>query len=406
MFAPLSGDMVNQPIHSGQVPDAGASGPGAASAPFGQIGAESPGVTSSSIGLPSTPVPQAAPPQAFRSAQILARVGNETILASDVVPLAEEALRQKLQELPKEQRDQIPAEQYEKLTMQFTKVLLEQLVDVKMRYADAVSNIPKENLPHIKSSINDSFDKGVLKKLMEKYQATTRSELEEKMAAQGQSLDNQRQMYLERSLAGGWESQHVKENREVSVSEILGYYQQHIADFEYPAKARWEELMVDFDRFNSKDEAWRTLAEMGNEVLHGADFATVAKARSHGPTRFDGGVYDWTSKGSLVSKALDEAIFGLPVGRMSQIIADETGFHIVRVVERVEAGRKPFLEAQTEIRKKLHEMDVERQRKDFLAKMKERTPVWTIFDASAANAAAGQAPSDANIVSRPSVATH
>ena len=111
------------------------------------------------------------------------------------------------------------------------------------------------------------------------------------------------------------------------------------------------------------------------------------RARSSGPTRMQGGVYDWTTKGSLVSKRLDEAIFGLPIGRMSQILEDDTGFHIVRVIERVEAGRKPFLEAQTEIRKQLREADVERQRKDFLAKIKQRTPVWSIFDSAGSDIA-------------------
>ncbi len=407
LFAPPSSEYGNQPVNSGLAPGAVGSVPQTASAYSAPTGPEIsggnvPGFSNDQSQKPAAQ-PQSAVPQAFESAQILARVGNETILASDVVPMAEEALKQKLQEIPKEQRDQIPPEQYEKLKMQFTKVLLEQLVEVKIRYADAVSNIPKESLPHIKSSINDSFDKGVLKKLMEKYQATTRSELEAKMAAQGQSLDRQRQMYLERSLAGGWESQHVKENREVSVSEILGYYQQHIADFEYPAKVRWEELMVSIDRFNSKGEAWAALAEMGNDVLRGADFAAIAKAKSQGPTRFEGGAYDWTTQGSLVSKALDQAIFTLPVGRMSQIIEDEQGFHIIRVVERIEAGRKPFLEAQTEIRKKLHETDVERQRKEFLAKMKERTPVWTIFESApgGSSSVANTTASEADVGSRP-----
>jgi len=324
---------------------------------------------------------QAPPPQPFTSAQILARVGSETILASDVVPLAEDALQQKFKELTKEQRELITSDQYEKLKWQFTKGLLGQLVEVKIRYADAVANIPKENLPKVKESINEKFDELVLKKLMEKHQANSRSDLEAKMAAAGQSLDRQRQMYLERSLAGGWEEQHVKDNREIPVSESLGYYQQHIADFEYPSKARWEELMVSFDRFNSKREAQQAIAQMGNEVLRGADFAAVAKAHSHGPTKLQGGAYDWTTKGSLVSKVLDEAIFGLPINRMSQILEDDRGFHIVRVVERTEAGCTPFVEAQVPIRKKLRDEHLQTQRDEFLAKIKQRTPVWTIFDA-------------------------
>jgi parvulin-like peptidyl-prolyl isomerase len=348
---------------------------------------------SQAAGIAGAVAPQSPPTHVLENAQILARIGTETILASDILPLAEQALDEKLSQVPKEQRDLVTTEQYDKLKWQFARSLLEQLVDVKIRYADAIANIPKENLPHIKSSINDSFEKTALKKLMEKYQAATRAELEEKMAGHGQSLDRQRQMYLERSLAAGWESQHVKENREVALSEILGYYQQHIADFQFPAKARWEELMVDINRFNNEKEAAAALCEMGNEVLRGAQFGEVAKARSHGPTRFDGGVYDWTTKGSLLSKVLDEAIFGLPVGSMSQILKDEQGLHIVRVIERVDAGQQSFLEAQTTIRKKLHDEDIERQRKDFVAKMKQRTVVWTVFDDAA------KAESDAAAVS-------
>ncbi|MEX2140076.1 MAG: peptidylprolyl isomerase [Pirellulales bacterium] len=405
LFAPPTAEFGGQQVDAGNmVPPAG-SIPNAtgvvADNPRVFNGQQAPAASVFPIPL-TTVSPQAPTPQIFESAQILARIGTETILASDVVPLAEQALQERLQEVPQEQRGSITREQYDKLKWQFTKVLLEQLVEVKIRYADAVANIPKENLPQVKSSISESFDKTALKKLMEKYQATTRSELEEKMAAQGQSLDRQRQMFLERSLAGGWESQHVKENREIPVSEILGYYQQHIADFEYPSKARWEELMVSFDRFNSKDEAHRAIVEMGNAVFRGAEFAEIGKARSHGPTRFQGGVYDWTTKGSLVSKLLDEAIFGLPVGGMSQILEDEQGLHIVRVIERVDAGRKPFLEAQTEIRQKLRDDDIERQKKEFIAKMKARTPVWTIFDPPAGNPASTAAASNATLGGRAS----
>ena len=406
LFAPPAADYSGQPAEPGNLYPPNGSIPNATGVVAGppQVfnGQQAP--PASVIPVPATAaVPQAPPPQIFESAQILARVGNETILASDVVPLAVQALEDKLKEASEAQRAAITQEQYDKLKWQFTKVLLEQIVEVKIRYADAVANIPKENLPQVKASINESFEKTALKKLMERYQAATRNELEAKMAAQGQSLDRQRQMYLERSLAGGWESQHVKENREIAVSEQLGYYQQNIAEFEYPSKARWEELMVSFDRFNNKDEARRAIAEMGNAVLRGAPFSEVAKNQSHGPTRFEGGAYDWTTKGSLVSKILDEAIFGLPIGSMSQILEDEQGYHIIRVIERVDAGRKPFLEAQTEIRQKLRDADIERQKKEFVAKMKARTPVWTIFDAEAAepSSTTGAGPSEPALGGRP-----
>ncbi len=64
---------------------------------------------------------------------------------------------------------------------------------------------------------------------------------------------------------------------------------------------------------------------------------------------------------------------------MSQPIEDAKGFHIVRVIERTDAGRKPFLEAQVEIRDKLREESITAQKDEFLAKIKQRTPVWTVF---------------------------
>ncbi len=65
---------------------------------------------------------------------------------------------------------------------------------------------------------------------------------------------------------------------------------------------------------------------------------------------------------------------------MSNILESERGFHIVRVLRRKVAGRTPFTEAQASIRKILEEQ----QRKGLvakeLAKIRENSRVWTIFD--------------------------
>jgi len=119
---------------------------------------------------------------------------------------------------------------------------------------------------------------------------------------------------------------------------------------------------------------------MGNEVLAGRPFAEVAKARSEGPTAATGGACDWAGQGSLASKVLDEALFSLPVGQLSTIIEDGETLHIVRVIEREEAGRTPFLDAQVAIRDALREERRTKALDDYLAKLRERTPVWTVFD--------------------------
>jgi len=77
---------------------------------------------------------------------------------------------------------------------------------------------------------------------------------------------------------------------------------------------------------------------------------------------------------------LDEAIFTLPVGVLSPILEDEQGFHIVRVVERQDAYRTPFEEAQLDIREKLEERRNGQSVEKYLAKLREEIPVKTVFD--------------------------
>ena len=119
---------------------------------------------------------------------------------------------------------------------------------------------------------------------------------------------------------------------------------------------------------------------MGNQVWRGASFAAVAKRRSQGPTASEGGSYDWTSKGSLRSDVLDEAIFTLPAGSLSKILTDNEGCHIVRVIERQDEAYIPFAEAQGAIRKKIREERSEAALKEYIDKLRNEFPVWTIFD--------------------------
>jgi len=350
--------------------------------PAGDAGANT-AFNSNTVPLPGASLPGAvdlAPAHVFTSAQIIARVGNETILASDVLPQADEYLQGQIAKMSAEQSAQITADEYEKQRWFIAKKLLESFVETKLMYADALNAIPKENHARIKQDLMEKFEKTQMKTLMDKNKVATRGELEKKLVESGQSLERQRQFFLERAMAGSWLYQHTRENKEIPVSQILGYYQEHIADYEFPSKARWEQMSASFDQHTSKAAAFQAAAEMGNDVLRGVSFADVAKKRSNGPTAATGGERDWTTKGSLKSSVLDEALFGLPVGRMSPILEDETGFHIIRVVERVDAGRKPFLEAQIEIRKKLKEDNQKRQETEFVAKVKQRTPVWTVFD--------------------------
>jgi parvulin-like peptidyl-prolyl isomerase len=319
--------------------------------------------------------------QSLEAALVVARVGPEVVLEADLLtPKALEWLEQVSPGLP--------PEKVRELRLQICKQVIEQHLETLLVYVDACREIPADKLPDIRANVDKAFDEQQLPRMMEEEGVANSLEFDQRLRKRGMSLDRMRKMFFERGLAQEWLRKNVEDGGgEIPHADLIAYYQNHLADYEYAARARFEVLSVKMGLKRSRAEAWDMLAGMGNEVLAGRPFADVARGRSEGPTASQGGVFDWTGQGSLASRKLDEAIFSLPVGELSAIIEDGELLHIVRVLERQDAGRTPFLEAQVGIRA---ELVMERRRKatdDYLAKLRARTPVWTVFDDPAGSAA-------------------
>jgi parvulin-like peptidyl-prolyl isomerase len=274
----------------------------------------------------------------------------------------------------------MPPEKVRELRLQICRQVLDPHIETLLVYVDACREIPADKLPEIRKNVDRAFDEQQLPRMMKEANAANSLEFEKSLRARGMSLDRMKKMFFERGLAQEWLKKNVKTSDEIPHAELIAWYQNHLADYDYPAKARFESLTVKMGLKRSRQAAWDLLASMGNEVLAGRPFAEVAKGRSEGPTASQGGQFDWTSKGSLASVKLDEAIFSLPIGQLSAIIEDGETLHIVRVIERQDAGRTPFLEAQVSIKETLIADRRKAATDEYLAKIRGRTPVWTVFD--------------------------
>jgi hypothetical protein len=82
---------------------------------------------------------------------------------------------------------------------------------------------------------------------------------------------------------------------------------------------------------NSTEDAAKAALQ---RLQNGEDFATVAKeASEHTASAEQGGEQDWTPRGVL-EPALDEALFSLDIGQISDVIAGQSVYFIVQVEER------------------------------------------------------------------------
>jgi hypothetical protein len=329
---------------------------------------------------PAEPVPiVTADTASIDGCQMIARIDNQIVLACEVL--------WKVNHMIEVNRDRIPPDQVGEARKELLKRELAKLVDTKLIYEEFRRNVPPENLPRVDESLLEPFQEKEMPELMKQLSVETQAELEKELARLGSSLADAKRAFNERAIAGSWVQSKVKINEEVSPDEMLEYYQAHLAEYEYPAQARWEELKVLKSRFADPREAWAAIAYMGREVwqrneaqpVRGPAFAEVAKAKSDGYTAKDGGLFDWTSKGSLRAAAIDHALFTLLVGQMSPILESEDGFHIVRVLERKEAGREPFTEVQGKIREKLKQERFQAAVEQYLSKLRRDARIWTAF---------------------------
>jgi parvulin-like peptidyl-prolyl isomerase len=313
--------------------------------------------------------------------RIVARVGDEVILAGDVLGPINQALAQ--------YQGQLSEEELQQNRVELFKQQLPSVIETKLLYVAYLRFLNKqaqgkdinEALPKIWERVHSKFDQEELPKFLEKYKLETAAQLDAKLREFGWSLAKQRRNYGERNLGMAAAYERIRDVPETTHEEMLKYYEQRLLEYDYPAQVRWEQLTVRFDKFPNRQAAYRALAAMGNEVAFGGSpLWAVAKRDSQGFNAKDGGQYDWTNQGSLASEALDQAIFTLPINELSKIIEDNVGFHIVRVLERREAGRTQFTDAQVEIKKKIEEEKRRITFKKYMSELQRDIPVWTIYD--------------------------
>ncbi len=330
----------------------------------------------------------------YDPAEILARVGSERIQACEMLPMVNRAIfkavngNAQFAALSPEEKQ---AEIY-KAQRNYLQMAIKEMIRTKVLVSEARGAADAKQIKANEKSIRDFFNNSYMKELQAQYEASSVIDLENKLRALGGSIESQRALFVEQHLASGWLNQAVpKEDKQPTHDDMLTYYRAHAEKWQSPARARWEQLTAKWENYNTREEARAAMARWGNDLLvRKVPFAEVAKAHSQDFAAEDGGLHDWSTKGSLRSTTLDEALFSLPVGALSRILEDEDGCHIIRVVEREEASQAAFLDVQPEIRKELHDGGDGQRKMEYIKTLLERTPVWTVFDEAPSGADALQ----------------
>ncbi len=329
-----------------------------------------------SLQTPATTKPMAMKQEtekSFEPSKVMAIVGGEPIFVGDLLF----DINQRIEKVMGAAPASVKADARKHLLPK----ILPQFVDAKIRFVGGLRSLPPEvELESILEQAGQSFDENALEEMIKKSGVKSAAELDAQLRVQGSSLRKIRRMWSEEQLTRHLLQQQLNIDEDIPHHQMLNEYQKNIESYAIPAKSKWEQLMIRFDRTSSRAEAQRMIEEIGDLVIHGASLEAVAKKKSHGFMASVGGQHDPTSRGALVLKEIDEAIFNLPIGELSDIIETRDGFHIVRVLERTEDSRTPFREAQVEIKKRLLDAKRNAAFKAHMEKLRREIPVEYFTD--------------------------
>ncbi len=135
--------------------------------------------------------------------------------------------------------------------------------------------------------------------------------------------------------------------------EYDDYYNSYIGDFIIPEKVKARHILIKFG--DNKEKAKTEAEAILKRVKAGEKFARLAKKYSEDEeTAKKGGALGFFERGEMV-RAFEDAAFSMEKGAVSDLVESLYGYHIIKVLDKVEEKTKPLDEVRGEIRTVLEE---------------------------------------------------
>jgi parvulin-like peptidyl-prolyl isomerase len=172
-----------------------------------------------------------------------------------------------------------------------------------------------------------------------------------RLADFGLNEDAWRKFQLEQFTIQAFLNDRIEPQTAVTRDEILACYEQAKKE-KYTVQPRAHMQLIKLRLEDHADlEGMLALARsLSGRARKGEDFATLAREYSKDPKAAEGGDWGLLHQGSFRVEAVNEALFTLPVGGVSEPIVDGNAVYIIRVAGRIEGRVIPFTEVQDECR--------------------------------------------------------
>jgi peptidyl-prolyl cis-trans isomerase SurA len=302
--------------------------------------------------------------------EIIARVNNEIITRTEYIR-SRDQLKQEVQQQDPANADRAFAEKQ--------RDVLRDLIDQQLLLQKA-------------KDLGITGDTELIKRLDEmrkQMNLSSMEELEKAAEAQGASYEdfkqNLRNQIVTQHVIGEEVGKHLAMNKD----EVKRFYDEHRAEMEQPEQVRLSEILIAPKRpakpaaadakpeppSEAETEAALAAAQVQaqdllDQIRKGAKFEDLAKKDSDGPSAKDGGDLSYFKRGTL-SRELEDKVFALKAGEVTDVVRTKQGYVILQVTEHQMAGIPPLKEVESRIQDELYMRKLQPALRTYLTTLRE-----------------------------------
>jgi peptidyl-prolyl cis-trans isomerase SurA len=305
--------------------------------------------------------------------EIIARVNNEIVTRTEYVR-SRDQLKQEVQQQDPANADRAFAEKQ--------RDVLRDLIDQQLLLQKG-------------KDLGITGDTELIKRLDEmrkQMNLATMEELEKAAEAQGASYEDFKQNLRNQIVTQRVIGQEVGSHLAMNKDDVKKFYDQHKAEMERPEQVRLSEILIapktpakpaaganadakpDPPSEAETEAALAAAQAKAQDVLDqfhkGAKFDELAKKYSDGPSAKDGGDLSLFKRGTL-SKELEDKVFALKAGEVTDVIRTKQGYVILQVSEHQTAGIPPMKEVEPRIQDALYMQKLQPALRAFLTTLRE-----------------------------------
>ncbi|MDD5085227.1 MAG: peptidylprolyl isomerase [Candidatus Omnitrophica bacterium] len=271
-----------------------------------------------------------------------ARAERRELVDKVVAVVDEEAITQSeldelLNPIYEQYRKQYQGEDLFRKLDEARRILLNQLIEDRLVYQESKRAGVKMAEEEVDASVNDFKDR---------FQND--AEFNKLLKEEGMTMTKLRERYERQIAIRKLHQYEVRGKVMVSPKEVEQYYKDHINEFATNERIQVRTITIrkspEAVEKGLTDETAKAKAEAVLKELIDtkADFAELAKRYSQDSYALEGGELGFIERGDMV-EAIDQALFSLKKGELSQVLESKLGYHIFRV-DDIQAGKVQALD--------------------------------------------------------------